>query len=70
MKVVKLMSKEGMAIVVSILVVVIAFLVISQMYFTYSESRAMSTGCYDKGGSPTIEKTRLSITYFDCDMNP
>ena len=69
MKIKQLMSKQGVAITISTLMVVVGFLVISQMYFTYSENRAMSNGCYDKGGLPIVEKSVLSITYFDCDMN-
>lgn len=63
------MSKQGVAITISTLMVVVGFLLISQMYFTYSENRAMFNGCYDKGGLPIVEKSGLSITYFDCDMN-
>lgn len=69
MKIKQLMSKQGVAITISTLMVVVGFLVISQVYFTYSENRAMSKGCYDKGGLPIVEKSVLSITHFDCDMN-
>lgn len=48
--------------------IVMVFLIISQMYFSYSEERAMSNGCYEKGGFPIIEKSGLSISYFDCDV--
>lgn len=70
MKVKELKSSQRVAIIISTLMVVVGFLVISQMYFTYSENRAMSNGCYDKGGLPIVEKSGLVITYFDCDMNP
>ncbi|MCM3757656.1 hypothetical protein M3197_09155 [Sporosarcina aquimarina] len=70
MKIKQWMSNQGKAITISTLIVVVGFLVISQMYFTYSENRAMSNGCYDKGGLPIVEKSWLSITNFDCDMNP
>lgn len=70
LKIKQLLSSRGMAITISSLIIVVGFLMISQMYFTYSENRAMVNGCYDKGGLPIVEKSGFSITYFDCDMNP
>ncbi len=69
LKIKQVKSKQGMAITISTFLVVVGFLLISQMYFTYSENRAMSTGCYDKGGLPIVEKTRFTIVYFDCDLD-
>lgn len=66
LKVKKLVSDERLIIIISSMLVVVGFLVISQMYFIYSEHRALSNGCYDKGGFPIFEKTRLTITSFDC----
>ena len=60
---------QGVAIIFSTLMFVVGFLTVSQMYFTYSENRAMSNGCYDRGGFPIIEKSGMSISYFDCDIN-
>jgi len=65
----KIVTDERLVIIISTMLVVIGFLVISQMYFTYSESRALSNGCYDKGGFPVVEKTGLTITSFDCEFD-
>ncbi|ARF17825.1 hypothetical protein [Sporosarcina ureae] len=70
MKIKRLAPMQRLAIIISTLMVVGGFLIVSQMYFTYSENRAMSNGCYDRGGFPTVEKSGLSISYFDCNMNP
>ncbi|PAQ15518.1 hypothetical protein CD798_06955 [Bacillaceae bacterium SAOS 7] len=69
MKIKQFTIKQRVAITISTLMMVVGFLVISQMYFTYSENQAMFNGCYDKGGLPIVEKSALSITYFDCDIN-
>lgn len=71
MKVKEKMSKQGIAIamIISSLILAVSFVVISQVYFTYQESLTMSKGCYDQGGFPIVEKSGLSITHFDCDMD-
>lgn len=69
MKIKKLAPMQRVAIIISTLMVVGSFLIISQIYFSYSETREMSNSCYDKGGFPTIEKSGLNIDYFNCDMN-
>ena len=69
MKIKKLAPMQKVAIIISTLMVVGGFLIISQIYFSYSEAREMSNSCYDKGGFPTIEKSGLNIDYFNCDMN-
>lgn len=69
MKIKKFMGKHGVAMILSTFMVVVGFLVISQMYFTYSENVAMSNSCYDSGGYPIVEKSGLQITSFDCDLD-
>ena len=69
MKIKKLAPMQRVAIIISTLMVVGGFLIISQIYFNYSEAREMSNSCYDKGGFPTIEKSGLNIDYFNCDMS-
>lgn len=66
---IKWTSKQGAAVAVSVLLIVVSVLVIAQMYFTHSENQALHNGCYDRGGFPVVEKTKFAITYFDCDLN-
>ena len=65
----KLAPMQRIAIIISTLMVVGGFLVISQIYFSYSEAREMANSCYNKGGFPTIEKSGLNVDYFNCDMS-
>lgn len=69
MEIKKLAPMKRVAIIISSLMIVGGFLVISQIYFSYSEVRELSNSCYNKGGFPTIEKSGLNIDYFNCDMN-
>ena len=69
MKIKRLTRMQRVAIIMSTLMVVAGFLIISQIYFSYTEVREMSNSCYDKGGFSAIEKSGLSINYFNCDMN-
>ncbi|NEU31337.1 hypothetical protein GN156_11175 [bacterium LRH843] len=69
MEIKKLRPMQRVAIIISTLMIVTGFLVISQIFSSYIEVREASNGCYDKGGFPTIEKSGLSIDYFNCDMN-
>ena len=70
MKIKKLLPMQRVAFMFSAVMVVAGFLIISQMYFTYSEARAMSDACFDTGGFPMLEKSLLSIESFNCDLNP
>lgn len=70
MKIKKSISiQRTVAIIASTLMVVVGFLILSQKYFSYIESKEASNGCYDKGGFPIIEKSGLSIDSFYCDRN-
>ena len=59
---------QRLAIISSVLMVVVGFLIISQMYFDYTEAKALYDGCQDRGGVPVIEKSGLSIDYFECNV--
>ena len=69
MKIKRLTRMQRVAIIMSTLMVVAGFLIISQIYFSYTEVREMSNSCYGKGGFPAIEKSGLRVNYFNCDMN-
>ena len=69
MEIRRLTRMQRVAIIMSTLMVVAGFLIISQIYFSYTEVREMSNSCYDKGGFPAIEKSGLSINYFNCGMD-
>ena len=43
---------QRVAIIISTLMVVGGFLIISEIYFSYGEAREMSNSCYDKGELP------------------
>ncbi len=68
MKIKRFAPMQRVAIISSILMVVVGFLIISQMYFDYTEAKALYDGCQDRGGFPIIEKSGLSIDYFECNV--
>lgn len=55
------------ALIICVLVVTAISIFLSQMYFTHMEARELSNRCYDDGRFPKLEKTALSIQYFDCE---
>ncbi|GEM_PF-2662702 len=65
----ELKLKQGAAISISTILLVVGFLVIAQMYFTSTENQAMTNSCYDQGGLPVVERSLFSITYFDCQVD-
>ena len=52
MKIKRFIPMQRVAIISSVLMVVVGFLIISQMYFDYTEAKALYDGCQDRGGSP------------------
>lgn len=60
---------QRVAIISYTLMVILGFLILSQMYFSYTEANEISDNCYNIDGFPTIERSGLSIDYFNCDMN-
>ena len=66
MKIKRLAPIRRVTMISSVLLVVVGFLIISQMYFDYTEAKALYDGCQDRGGFPVIGKAGLSIDYFEC----
>jgi hypothetical protein len=60
---------KSLGIVLSSLMVVVGFVVISQIYFSFVEVRDLTDNCYDNGGLPKIVKSGLKIDSFNCDID-
>ncbi|MGM0878687.1 MAG: hypothetical protein ACQEWV_29385 [Bacillota bacterium] len=65
----KITPIQGIAITISFVMVLVAFLIAFQTYFSYVEVTEAANGCYDNGGFPIIEKSGFKINYFYCDMD-
>ncbi|MBA9029440.1 hypothetical protein [Peribacillus huizhouensis] len=67
MKLKKLTIKQRLLVVLPLTFVVIAFLMVSNYYFNYQEIKALSDGCYGKGGYPLVERDLGVFNYsFSC----
>ncbi|PPA70430.1 hypothetical protein [Jeotgalibacillus proteolyticus] len=64
----ELSVKKWMVLVGVFTVMIGAFLLASQAYFSYTEVTEAANNCFDQGGLPTIEKSGFKMTYFDCEM--
>lgn len=68
MKLKKLTGKQGLAIMVSVLLVTGAFLIATQSYFHTKEIKMASEGCYDIDGDVVLETSFLNLSYsFSCE---
>ena len=64
----KITPIQGLVIIGTITVMVVAILIATQSYFSYLEVTEAANSCYDLGGVPIIEKSGLKMTHFHCNM--
>lgn len=59
---------QGVVSIGTVGVMIVAFIIAFQTYFSYLEVTEASNGCFDLGGVPIIEKSGIKMTYFHCHM--